>query len=80
MLILLKNTDLKLAELKCNLTRLPSPTFPDEDPSIGAVVQDEAVAGLQGALGERVLFCHHCNGHATAGIRHLQGATKEQRD
>lgn len=79
MLILLKNRDLKLAELKRNWTWLPSPTFPDKDLSIAAVVQDEAVAGLQGALGERVLFCHHRDGHATAGIRHLQGATKEQR-
>lgn len=80
MLILLKNTDLKLAELKRNWTRLRSPTFPDKDLSIGAVVQDEAVAGLQGALGERVLFRHHRDGHATVGIRHLAGATKEQRD
>lgn len=76
MLILLKNTDLKLAELKRNWTRLRSPTFPDKDLSICAVVQDEAVAGFQGALGERVLFRHHCDGHVTAGIGHLWGGDK----
>lgn len=75
MLILLKNTDLKLAEW----TRLRSQTFPDKDLSIGAVVQDEAVAGLQGALGERVLFRHHRDGHATAGIRHLRGGRQNNR-
>lgn len=46
-------------------------TFPDEDLAIRAVVQDEAVTGLQSALGEGVLCCHQCNGHASTGIGHL---------
>lgn len=58
----------------------PARTFPDKDLSIWAVVQNEAVAGLQGALGERVLCCHQRDGHASAGIRHLQEGMKEERD
>lgn len=55
----------------------PALTFPDKDPTIGAMVQDEAVAGLQGALGERVLLCHQCDGHAATGIGHLNRGSKE---
>lgn len=54
----------------------PALTFPDKDLAIGAVVQNEAVAGLQGALGERVLCCHQGDGHASAGIGHLQEEKK----
>jgi len=48
-----------------------APTFPDEDLPVGAVVQDEAVAGLQGALGERVLGGHQRDGHVPVGVGHL---------
>lgn len=54
-----------------NPLQLPALTFPDEDPAVRAVVQDEAVTGLQGALGEGVLCCHQCDGHASTGIGHL---------
>lgn len=47
-------------------------TFPDEDFPIGAVIQNEAVSGLQGTLGKRVLSCHQGDGHASTGIGHLQ--------
>lgn len=53
-------------------------TFPDEDLAIGAVVQNEAVAGFQGALGERVLCCHQRDGHASVGVGHLHGAKEER--
>lgn len=53
------------------LNEHPALTFPDKDLSIGAVVQNEAVARLQSTLGERVLCCHQCDGHASTGIGHL---------
>lgn len=53
-------------------------TFPDEDPAVRAVVQNEAVAGLQGALGKRVLCCHQRDGHSSTGIRHLQRRKKRE--
>lgn len=36
------------------------------------MVQNEAVPGLKGALGERVLCCHQGDGHPSTGIGHLQ--------
>lgn len=56
----------------------PALTFPDKDPTIGAMVQDEAVAGLQGTLGEWVLLCHQRDGHAAAGIGHLNEGSKDE--
>lgn len=49
----------------------PQQTFPDEDLAIRAMIQDEAVAGLQCTLGEWVLCCHHGHGHVSTGIWHL---------
>ena len=47
-------------------------TFPDEDLAVRAVVQNEAVSGVQRTLSERVLCCHQGDGHPSAGIGHLQ--------
>lgn len=55
----------------------PAPTFPDKDPSVRAVVQNEAVTRLQRALGERVLRCHQSDRHGSGGIGHLQGGGQE---
>lgn len=54
-------------------------TFPDKDLSIEAVVQDEAVAGLQGALRERVLSRNERDGHGAAGVGNLDGSDNEMR-
>lgn len=54
-------------------------TFPDKDLSIEAVVQDEAVAGLQGALGERVLSCYERDDHGAAGVGNLHESDNEMR-
>lgn len=61
---------------KWNRPRYPTLTFPDKDLSIRAVVQNKAVAGLQGALGKGVLCCHKSDGHSSAGVRHLQEGIK----
>lgn len=54
-------------------------TFPDKDLPVGAVVQDEAVAGLQGALKERVLSCYERDGHGAAGVGNLHERDNEMR-
>lgn len=46
-------------------------TFPDEDLSVGAVVQDEAVVTNQQLLEKRALIGHFSCCHGTGGIRHL---------
>lgn len=56
-----------------------APTFPDVDLSIQAVVQDEAVARLQGGLGERVLSCYESDGHGSACIRNLHEGDNKKR-
>ena len=47
-------------------------TFPDKDVSVDAVVQDEALAGLQSILGERILLGYHGNLHFPPRIGHLR--------
>lgn len=54
-------------------------TFPDKDLSIEAVVQDEAVAGLQGALRERVLSCYERDSHGAAGVGNLHRSGNQMR-
>lgn len=53
-------------------------TFPDKDLAIRAMVQNEAVTGLQGALSKRVFPCHQSNGHATTSIGNLQNGTERK--
>lgn len=48
-------------------------TFPDEDLSVGAVVQDEAVVADQQLLAKRALLRHFGRRHRTRRIRHLLG-------
>lgn len=47
-------------------------TFPDEDLSVGAVVQDEAVITNQQLLSEQALLRHFGHSHGTCRIRHLR--------
>lgn len=46
-------------------------TFPHEDLSVGAVVQNEAVVTSQQLLGKRALLRHFGHLHRTCRIRHL---------
>jgi len=46
-------------------------TFPNKDLSICAMVQNEAVIGAQGCLGEGVLICHQGNRHVPSPIGDL---------
>lgn len=57
----------------------PQQTFPDEDLAIRAMIQDEAVAGLQCTLGEWVLCCHHGHGHVSTAIGHLGERRRDRR-
>lgn len=47
-------------------------TFPDEDLSVGAVVQDEAVVTNQQLLPKRTLLRHFGQRHGTCGVGHLR--------
>lgn len=58
------------------LVRDPSPvpsTFPDKDFPISAMVQDEAVLGPQGPLGEGVLISNEGDWHGARAIGDLRG-------
>lgn len=48
-------------------------TFPEENLSVGTIVQDETVTGHQNILRERVLLRYHRDLHVPSSIGHLGG-------